>query len=55
MYIGHIKINDSGGFELQKLGDHLEGTAQLAYTFASKFHNGDWGRMLVSCQLDIVA
>lgn len=46
MYIGHIKINDSGGFEVQELKNHLEGTARLAYSFAAKFQNEEWGRLL---------
>lgn len=46
MYIGHIKINDGGDFELQELNNHLEGTAQLAGSFAAKFQNEEWGRLL---------
>ncbi|MBA4410459.1 MAG: hypothetical protein C0397_13680 [Odoribacter sp.] len=46
MYIGHIKINDSGDFELQELDDHLEGTARLAFSFASEFQNKEWRRLL---------
>ena len=46
MYIGHIKINDNGEFELQELVNHLEGTAQLAHSFAAKFQNEEWGRLL---------
>lgn len=46
MYIGHIKINDRGEFELQELNNHLEGTAKLANSFASKFQNEEWGSLL---------
>src|SRR5690554_7247161 len=46
MFIGHIKNDDSNGFELQDLKDHLLGTAERASFFASKFQNAEWGRLL---------
>lgn len=46
MIIGHIKKLDDGTFETQELVDHLAGTALLAFSFASKFNNAEWGRLL---------
>ena len=46
MYIGHIKINERGEFELQELNNHLGGTAKLAESFASQFQNAEWGKLL---------
>ena len=46
MYIAHIKNNTSFRFELQELEDHLDGTAQLAFIFASDFNNAEWGKVL---------
>ena len=44
-YIAHIrKKND--GFEIQSMDDHLKGTHDFASSFASKFHNKEWGGLL---------
>ncbi|MEG1546248.1 MAG: CRISPR-associated endonuclease Cas3'', partial [Bacteroides sp.] len=42
IYIAHIR----NGKEYQLLEEHLSGTSKLASQFASKFHYGDWGRLL---------
>ena len=46
MYIGHLKNDDSSGFELQELNTHLEGTADFSAQFAATFNNAEWGKLL---------
>jgi CRISPR-associated endonuclease/helicase Cas3 len=44
-YIAHIKKEDSG-CQIQTIEEHINGTATFASTFASKFQNVEWGRLL---------
>ncbi|SHF68304.1 CRISPR-associated helicase, Cas3 family [Bacteroides luti] len=41
--IAHIKINDNGEFEIQKLEEHLVGTAEMAKQFCKEIDCYLWG------------
>jgi CRISPR-associated endonuclease/helicase Cas3 len=45
-YIAHIRKSDSGEFQIQSIDEHLNGTALFAASFAAKFQNEDWGKVL---------
>ncbi len=45
-FIAHIKQSEDNKYHIQSMDQHLEGTAQLASFFASKFRNEEWGRLL---------
>lgn len=44
-FIAHVRKEDET-WTTQSLGSHLEGTARRAETFASKFENPDWARII---------
>lgn len=45
-YIAHLKRNNTDQFDIQEIGEHLEGTALMAAMFAGQFNNADWGYYL---------
>jgi CRISPR-associated endonuclease/helicase Cas3 len=47
-YIALLKKQD-GCYKIQTIEEHINGTATLASTFASKFLNKEWGRLPGLC------
>jgi len=45
-YIAHVRKKDNGTFEIQTMQDHLAGVAEFASSFARKFKNENWGRII---------
>lgn len=43
--IAHVRQDSDGSWLLHPLADHLEGTANLAESFAKCFGNGDWAHL----------
>lgn len=44
-YIAHVRKNDDGTWSVHSMSEHLQGTANLAKAFASKFDSSEWGKI----------
>ena len=45
-FIAHIRKSNNEKYQIQSIEEHLKGTSFIASSFASKFQNAEWGRLL---------
>jgi len=41
-YLAHVRLNETGQFQVHDLDEHLLGVGNLASNLASEFGNSDW-------------